>query len=347
MAKVITYQTNLMETFGVDLPWEMLSGTNILVTGATGLIGGCLIDVLMSNPQIDYSVYALGRNVERANKRFSEYWNEDKFHFIHADVCDSLNSQVDFQYIIHAASNASPNFFLQKPVEVIKSNILGITNLLEYGKKHGLKRLLYVSTGEVYGQSDKDIIDEGSYGYVDILNTRSCYPSSKRAAETLAISYMSEYRTDVVIARPCHIYGPFFTEQDNRVYAQFFRNVLNGEDIVLKSSGLQYRSWCYVMDCVTALLYILFKGKSGEAYNIADKNSILAIRTLAEKIAKLSGRSVVVKEPTKDEVKQFTNIRHAVFDTSKIEALGWKCAHGVDENLSSVIRTMLAEGNFC
>ena len=343
MAEVTPYQSDIREVYSLDLPWQQLSGTNILVTGATGLIGGCLIDVLMSNPHKDYSIYALGRNIERAKTRFANYWSDEKFHFVCTDVCETLNFQIDYHYVIHAASNASPNFFFKKPVEVMKSNIIGVTNLMDYGLKHHLKRFLYVSTGEVYGQSDKEILNEESYGYVDILNARSCYPSSKRAAETLAISYLSEYGIDVIIARPCHVFGPNFTEQDNRAYAQFIRNVINGEDIILKSSGLQYRSWCYVVDCVSALLYILLKGEKGEAYNIADKDSVLTIRELAEKIAEFSGSCVIAKEPTEDEVKQFTNIQHAVFDTSKIEALGWKCRYGIDENIASVIKTLLPE----
>lgn len=322
-----------------NLPWEKLSGCNILVTGATGLIGSCLVDMLMDNPHRDYQVYALGRNEKRAAARFSQYIEDSVFHFIQGDVTRPLESNVPFHYIIHAASNGSPNFFVNKPVEVMKSNLFGVANLMEYGLTHGIKRFLYVSTGEVYGQNEAELLDESSYGYVDILNTRSCYPSSKRAAETLAMCYAGEYGADVVVARPCHTYGPNFTESDNRVYAQFIRNVLNGEDIVLKSAGTQYRSWCYVEDCVAALLYILLKGKNGEAYNIADKNSVVTIRELAEMIARIAGRKVVIQVATENEKKEFTPIKHAVFDTSKLESLGWQVTGTMEEKLRRMIKT--------
>lgn len=305
-----------------DLPWEKLSGCNILVTGATGLIGSCLVDVLMTNPNKDYQVYALGRNEKRAKARFYQFQDDPSFHFLLGDVTQPLVCDVPFHFIIHAASNGSPNFFTTNPVEVMKSNIYGVVNLIEYGVRHDMKRFLYVSTGEVYGVNETNLLDERSYGFVDILNTRSCYPSSKRAAETLAMCYAGEYGADVVIARPCHTYGPYFTESDNRVYAQFIRNVLNGEDIILKSAGTQYRSWCYVEDCVSALLFILLKGKSGEAYNVADKNSVATIRELAETIAHIAGRKVVIQVPSDKEKKGFTPIKRAVFDTAKLEALG-------------------------
>lgn len=320
-----------------NLPWEKLSGCNILVTGATGLIGSCLVDMLMINPNKDYQVYALGRNEKRAQARFAQFKDEPSFHFLIGDVTLPLACDDPFHFIIHAASNGSPNFFANNPVEVMKSNLFGVSNLIEYGLCHDMKRFLYVSTGEVYGVSDASLLDESSYGYVDILNTRSCYPSSKRAAETLAMCYAGEYGADVVVARPCHTYGPHFTESDNRVYAQFIRNVLNGDDIVMKSAGTQYRSWCYVEDCVSALLYILLKGKSGEAYNIADKSSVVTIRELAEMIAHIAGRKVMMQIPSDSEKKGFTPIKRAVFDTAKLEALGWTISGTMEEKLRRTI----------
>ena len=296
-----SYKEDILQVFEQNLPWEKLSGANILVTGATGLIGGCLVETLMMNPHRDYQVYASGRNEDRARARFRDFAEEHAFHFVKYDVMQPLESDVCFDFIIHAASNASPNFFAQKPVEVIKSNIDGVANLMEYGLDHGMKRFLYVSSGEVYGEGDGRVFTEDYSGYVDCAKPRSCYPSSKRAAETLCVSYAAEYGADVVIARPCHTYGPHFTEQDNRVYAQFIRNVLRGEDIVMKSTGEQFRSWCYVVDCVSALLHILLKGECGEAYNIADADSNISIRELAELVAEIGCKKVVIENPSDEE----------------------------------------------
>jgi len=334
------YKEDILNIFQNDLPWEKLSRCNILVTGATGLIGGCLVEALMMNPKRDYHVYASGRNEERARKRFREFEGDMAFHFIRYDVLKPLESEVCFDFIIHAASNGSPNFFAQKPVEVMKSNLYGVANLMDYGLSHGMKRMLYVSSGEVYGEGDGRFFTEDYSGYVDCTKPRSCYPSSKRAAETLCVSYAAEYGADVVIARPCHTYGPHFTEQDNRVYAQFIRNVLNGEDIVMKSAGEQFRSWCYVVDCVSALLHILIKGECGEAYNVADTNSNINIRNLAEIIAGFGGRKVVMENPESNEKKGYNVVTKSVFSTKKVELLGWAPQHDMMQGVINTIKEL-------
>lgn len=332
-----TYIEDLQKISKLNLPWEKLSGCNILVTGATGLIGSCLVDMLMLNPRKDYIIYASGRNEERAQQRFTEYKSNENFRFVPYNVMHPLENDVDFHYIIHAASNASPNFFAKNPVEVIKSNIDGLGNLMDYGLRHNMKRMLYVSSGEVYGEGDGRVFTEDYSGYVDCTLPRSCYPSSKRAAETLCVSYMAEYGADVVIARPCHIYGPNFTESDNRVYAQFIRNVLKGENIVMKSTGEQFRSWCYVVDCASAILHILLKGKNGEAYNVADADSNITIRELAEITASVADKKVIMDIPDATESRGYNQVTKSIFATEKLEALGWRPETHIKEGIEKTI----------
>lgn len=333
----MSYKSDIIAAANLDLPWDKLSESNILITGATGLIGSCLIEVLMARPNKDYQIYASARNEERARERFKEFISDPNFHFVQYDVMKPLNSNVDYHYIIHAASNASPNFFATKPVEVIKSNIIGVSNLIDYGIIHNLKRFLYVSTGEVYGEGDGRIFTEDYSGYVDPLMPRSCYPSSKRASETLCVSYGAEYGIDTVIARPCHIYGPNFTNADNRVYAQFIRNVLSGQNIIMKSDGSQFRSWCYVVDSVSALLYILLKGESGQAYNIADETSNISIKELADLIAIIGEKKVVVDLPSDAEKTGFNVVTKSVFATKKLCSLGWKISGTMKDKMKATI----------
>lgn len=337
----MSYSDDIKKISSLDLPWEKLAGCNILVAGATGLIGSCLVEVLMSRPNRDYHVYACGRNEERARVIFSSYNDDPFFHFIKYDVTQSLSKDIDFHYIIHAASNASPNFFATKPVEVIKSNVYGVVNMMEYGMKHGLRRFLYVSSGEVYGEGDGRVFTEDYSGYVDCTVPRSCYPTSKRAAENLCISYGEEYGIETVIARPSHTYGPYFTESDNRVFAQFIRNVLNGEDIVMKSTGSQYRSWCYVVDCASALLYILLKGEASQAYNIADESSNITIKELAEIVARIGEKKVIINQPDDIEKKGYNVVTKSVFSTRKLESLGWKINDTMYEKISKTIKAIM------
>lgn len=338
----MTYIDDIKAATTLPLPWEKLSNCNILITGATGLIGSTLIGILMERSQRDYHVYAMGRNTQRMHRLFDKYMKDPAFHTILGDVIEPLPINQSFHFIIHAASGAAPTEFSQHPVEVMKANLWGVANLMDYGLKHQLRRILYVSSGEVYGEGDGRVFTEEYSGYVDNTSPRSCYPSSKRAAETLCSSYAAEYGVDIVIARPCHTYGPNFTENDNRVYAQFIRNVLQGEDIVMKSKGEQFRSWCYVVDCCSAILFILLKGINGQAYNIANESSNITIRELAEIVAVIAGRKVVISLPNDYEKLGYNVVTKSVFSTNKLEELGWKPKVNMYEGMQRTINVLKA-----
>ncbi|WP_287622787.1 NAD-dependent epimerase/dehydratase family protein [Parabacteroides sp.] len=307
------------ETFIDDL-----RDKNILITGASGLICSSFIDLLMRyNEQgAHISIYAMSRNEEYAHKRFETYWENPLFSFICHNVIDPFTLDIPFDYMVHGASNASPKRYATDPVGTMKSNIWGVSNLLELAKEKKT-RLLYISSGEVYGEGDGSDFSESYSGYVDCLNPRACYPSSKRASETLCVAYKEQHGVDVVIARPSHIYGPD-TGCDDRAFAQFLRKAKAGEDILLKSDGSQVRSYCHVDDCALALLYILLQGESGEAYNIANRESILSIKELVEMIANIAGVKIVYDIPSELELKGYSKVQRAVLDSSKLENLGWK-----------------------
>lgn len=332
------YRQDIERAGMLPLPWDSLSGCNILVTGSTGLIGGCLVDILMGRHGRDYHVFAAGRNRERALRRFARYASDAAFHFVGHDVCRPLESDVPFHYIVHAASGSGPAAFASDPVGVMRANVYGTDNLLAYGLGHLMRRFVYVSSGEVYGRGEGKPFAETDSGYVDCATPRACYPSAKRAAETLCASYAAQHGADVVIVRPSHTYGPRFTESDSRVFAQFIRNVLAGEDIVMKSDGRQLRSWCYVVDCACAILFAMLKGACGEAYNIADGSSCFSIRDMAEAIAAAEGRKVVMRLPDDSERRGYSKIDYAVFDTSKMESLGWRVTGTWQEKMAATIR---------
>lgn len=327
------YIKDIFEASGSSLPWGNLSGKNILIAGATGLIGTCLVRILMARPIVDFNVYALCRDLERAKNKFKNYKDIDSFHLIEHDVTMPLNSSISFDYIIDSASSASPFLYGSDPVSVIRANVYGVDQLLSYGIHHKMERFLYVSSGEIYGEGSGEAFSETDSGYVNPMSVRSCYPSSKRASETLACAYAVQYNADIVVARPCHIYGPEFNENDNRVYAEFLRNAAANRNIVLKSSGNQYRSWCYVVDCALALLYVLLKGGKGEAYNITDSKSNLSIRKLAEIIASLSDSEVVFDKPSEKEEASFNPVRQSTFSDAKLRALGWSPKNNIETSI--------------
>lgn len=324
------------------IPIEQLKGCNVLVAGATGLIGSFLVDVLMlSNELLHYNinVFAMGRKKESLEKRFRSHLKSPFFHAIQHDVKFPLRCGYHFDYIINAASNAHPLAFSTDPVGTIMGNILGVYNLLEYAKHNGLERFLFISSGEVYGQGNENVsaFDESYSGYVDNTNPRACYPNAKRAAETLCVSYTKQYGIDTVIARPCHIYGPTATKGDNRASAQFINNALSGKDIVMKSHGLQLRSYCYVADCVSGILTILLKGETGQAYNIANADSNVTIREMAEIIASVSGKKVVFEVPDEIEKAGYNPVARSILDASKLEKLGWKANYDMETGIKRTI----------
>lgn len=331
------YNQAIEQAAATSLPWSRLQGKNILVAGATGLIGGAVVDVLMHRCPLDFDIYACGRNEERARRRFAAWWNNPQFHFFKHDVTQPLEGTADFHFIIDGAGGASPQLYVSDPVGIIRANILGVDRLLESGRRNCLEKFLYVSSGEVYGEGDGRPFTEDYSGFVDPMSVRSCYPSAKRAAETLCVAFGKEYGVDVSVARPSHVYGPHFTESDQRVYAQFIRNVLRGEDIVMKSEGLKFRSWCYVVDCASALLYVLLKGKNGTAYNIADESSNRTIRDLAQMIASIARRKVRIELPEDAAYTGGTPITKAVFDTTRLKGLGWKISGTMEEKMQATI----------
>lgn len=320
----MSYTDDIKQVASWNLPWSDLNGKNILVTGATGMICSTLVETLMSHEGQDYHVFASGRNETMVNTVFAKFVDSPYFHFLKYDVREPLDSDITFHIIIAGAGVASPQLYVTDPVSVMKSNFDGVDSLLSYGVNHGLEKFLYVSSGEIYGEGDGRVFTEDYSGYVNCATLRACYPSAKRATETLCIAYGHQYGIDVRIVRPCHIYGPNFNDSDKRVYAQFIRNILAGEDIVMKSTGTQYRSWCYVVDCVSALLHVLLKGENGQAYNIADETSNLTIKQLAELIAEIGGRKVIMELPSENEQAGYNIVSKSVFSTKKVKSLGWE-----------------------
>lgn len=318
---------------------EALQNKSILVTGATGTIGSFVADALIRFNQknrADNIIYLGGRSIEKLKHKFGI---QEKVEFVPYDLNAPIDFDVHMDYVIHAAGNAHPAAFNAHPVGTIMGNVEGTFRLLEYLRMHGGKRLLYVSSGEVYGQSDVSLesFDESYSGYVDVLSPRSCYPLSKRMTENLCSSYWKQYGIESVIVRPCHTYGPYITETDNRAHAQFFHNALNGEDIVLKSAGTQMRSYNYVADCASALLSVLMRGNPGEAYNLANPQSTLTIAELAEKIAAAGNRKVVFEIPNALDIANQSPIPKQILNSGRIEKIGWRPAFSVEEGISHTL----------
>lgn len=324
--------------------FEPLRGASVLVTGATGMIGACLTDALATANQrfgLQMRIYAGCRDAERARARFAGLCGVETAAF---DVTKPVDLP-RMDYIIHAASNAHPVAFSTDPVGTMLGNLIGTQNLLEHLRMGG-KRLLFVSTGEIYGENPNVMngFSEDDFGKIDSMNPRSCYPESKRAAETLCASYVRQYGVDAVVARLCYVYGPTVSPSNTRADAQFLRKALAGEDIVLKSAGSQLRSYCYVADAVCGLLTVLLGGVPGCAYNVANRASAHTIREYAETLARLAGVGVAFDLPPETERQGYSAVSRAVQNPARLEALGWRPRRTLEQGLWRTL-TILKDEN--
>lgn len=346
----VLYLEDVEKTANLNLQWEQLQNASFLITGASGLIGSFLVDVLMyrnSHNNLNCKISAMGRNSDKARKRFGEYFNShDEFEFIAHDVnlpVKNLNCNYDF--ILHMASNTHPLDYSRDPVGTITANIIGLNNLLSFSREHLAKRFMFASTVEVYGdnRNDTEFFDEKYCGYIDISKARSGYPESKRCGETLCQSYIQQYGLDIVIPRFSRTYGPTMQENDSKAIAQFIHKGIAHEDIVLKSEGTQLYSYSYAADAVSALITVLTKGSNGEAYNISDERSDITLKELAEIAANHSGKKVVFELPDESERRGYSHAMKARLDSSKLKSLGWNARYDIKTGISRTIDILSLE----
>ena len=322
-----------------------LQNTAVMVTGATGMIGACLTDLLVClnrARRLNLRVIAPCRSADRARARFSY---APEVEILSHDVLSPADGLPRADYIVHAASNAHPTAFSADPVGTMLANITGTLHLLNHLRATNGRRFLFISTGEIYGENPAvtDGFAEDDFGKIESMNPRSCYPESKRAAETLCASYVRQYGADAVVARLCYVYGPTLSPANSRADAQFLRKALAGEDVVLKSAGSQVRSYCQVTDAAAALLTILLRGETGAAYNVANRNSVHSIREYAEALAALANVGVTFDLPPEAERQGYSAVTRAVQKPDRLEALGWSPRLTLREGLSHTL-TILKEG---
>lgn len=325
-----------------SFPWEKLKDNSILITGGSGLIGSFLVDVIMErnirhNNNIDICV--LARNEEKIKNKFSKYLENPNFSYLVHDISKPLNN-LNFDYIIHAASNTHPVSYSKDPIGTITTNVFGTYNLLNNCTSK-LKKFILLSSVEIYGQNkgDVDSFKEDYCGYIDCNSLRAGYPESKRLSEALCQAFIKEKGYNITIARLSRVYGPTDIT-DSKASAQFIRNGVNDENIVLKSKGDQIYSYIYYADAVNGLLHTLFYGKSGEAYNISNEDNGISLYDFATIVADCSDTQVIHDVPDETEKKGFSVVTKATMDVTKIKELGWSQNNTMVEGISKTIRIL-------
>lgn len=345
----LTLQEDLENIALSDLPFDELRNSTILITGATGLIGSQIVKSIICCNRIrstNITVIALVRNIEKAKTIFKDIYDNEMIHFIIGDIMEEITIDHKVDYIIHTASITTSKTFVTRPVHTIDTMILGTKNVLELARIKSVKGFVYLSSMEVYGITNPEAenISESDLGYIDILNIRSCYSEGKRMAECMCAAYAHEYDIKIKIARLAQTFGAGVDyTRENRVFAQFAKSVINKTDIVLHTEGKSVGNYCYTRDTIKALLLLLIKGESGQAYNISNEESNITIKDMAYMVA---------NNIANGDIKVIFDIPESVYEygyapdvkmklnSKKMRQLDWEPEVGLEESYCRMITSM-------
>ncbi len=329
-----------------NLAWDVFTNKTVLVSGASGFLPAYMVETLLYlNETRDYKIRVIGlvRNIEKARARFAHYNCDENLQLISQDVCDNICINDDIDYIVHAASHATPKYFKEDPVGTLSPNVLGTANLLKLAVAKKVKGFLYFSTSGVHGYVDQSSypVKENCYGSLDPTDLASCYLESKRMGENMCIAWMHQYGVPVKIIRPATTYGPCIKLDDGRSFADFISNIVNKQDITLFSDGKALRNFCYLADATLGFFTVMLKGELGEAYNVATDHEISIVdlaRVLVRDVFPELKLKVVMKT---DESRQYlrVNYNRTAVDVSKLKALGWKLKYSVEEGFKRTVES--------
>jgi len=322
---------DLEQIITTPINWNSLSGKTILITGANGFLPAYMLETLLYLIQKkvieETKILALVRNINKAHIRFKDYLYMQNLKFVVQDVCDPIELSEKIDFIIHAASQASPKYYGIDPVGTLSANTIGTINLLKLAQKQSVESFLYFSSSEIYGiiEETKIPTKERDYGYIDSTDLRACYPESKKMGETICISWLHQYGIPVKIVRPFHTYGPGMSMDDGRVHADFVADIIHNRNIIMNSDGSAKRSFCYLSDATCAFFLVLLNGEKGKVYNVGNPNCELSILELANLLVELfpkKGLTVIKQENAQNNYIKSTVTRSCP-DISNINTIGW------------------------
>jgi nucleoside-diphosphate-sugar epimerase len=329
------------------LPWQDFAGTTVLISGASGFLPAYMVETLLYlNRNVlerPAHIVALVRNEARARARFARYEGREDLRFLVQDVAQPLSERLECNYIVHAASQASPVYYKTDPVGTLSANVMGTFHLLNAARAGNCRGFLFFSSGDVYGQLAPDVnwVNEEMGGFVDPLNVRSCYGESKRIGETMCACWAHQYGIPTRIVRPSHTYGPGMRLDDGRVFADFVRDILSGGPIVLNSDGSARRCFCYLADAATAFFTVLLKGQTAQAYNVANVDQECSIANLADRLAVVFKNDGITIERRASNNANYVPSPYAGARPSidKLKAMGWNPRVSIEEGFLRTVES--------
>jgi nucleoside-diphosphate-sugar epimerase len=328
--------------------FRTLAGAHVLITGGAGFLGYYFVQSLLhwnksgaTSAPIRVTVY------DRCIDGFVPVWlaaleDDPHLRLVSHDISKGVSDSADeFQFIIHAASIASPAYYRMLPLETMDANVYGLRTLLEYSRTRRINALLFLSSSEVYGDPLPGNIPtpETYWGNVSFTGPRACYDESKRFGETLCVNFAQQFDLPIKIVRPFNNYGPGMKLTDRRVIADFCKSILEGNDIQMFSDGSPTRTFCYVADAIIGYFKVLTRGRAGEAYNIGVEDPEISIADLAARIVRLSKdlfgyKGRVVRQISSDKAYLVDNPSRRCPSLAKARSeLGYAPAISLDEGL--------------
>lgn len=316
--------------------YNEIRNSNILVTGSSGLIGSILLKSLVKineDNNLNINIIAHARNKKKIESIFGINKNVK---FIFSDI-QTMAIEEKLDYIFHCAAPTSSKFYVENPVETIDTILNGTKNVLELSREKNIKSVVVLSSLESYGTilDDSSEINENSIGQINSIDVRSSYSLGKKMSECICHSYFKQYSVPVKIARLTQVFGAGISNEDNRVFAQFSRSVVNKENIILHTSGASAKPYCYTTDTISALFYLIFKGSPGEAYNVANPKTYISIRDIAILLSKIFPESKLVQKIKENH--NYAPDTKLKLNTSKIESLGWKAKVDIKDMFLNLI----------
>jgi len=330
------------------IPWEKLEGKNILISGANGFLPAYMVETILFLNEYKFkkkaNIFALVRDKDRAAARFSFYGKRKELIYIVQDVCDPIRAPRKIDFIIHAASQASPKYYGSDPAGTISANTVGTANLLNLAVKMKCEDFLFFSSSEVYSNLKKEDmpIKEHMYGLIDPTEVRSCYALGKCSGENMCFSWNYQYGVPIKIVRPFHTYGPGMRLDDGRVYADFVRDIIMEKNIKMNSDGSTRRAFCYLADATVGFFAVLLKGENAQVYNVSNEEGEISIRDLADMLVDAFPEKKL-KVEIDDAAKQKGYIQSTVIgyspDTTKLRNLGWRPQYSLKEGFLRTIKS--------
>jgi len=321
--------------------WEDLREKKVFITGGTGFFGKWLLESFAwANDQLklDAQMVVLSRDPDYFKTRHPHLAEASGIRFHQGDVRNFEFPQERFDFIIHAATDASAQLNIENPLFMVDTIVDGTRRTLEFARHCGAKRFLMISSGAVYGKQPPDLshIPEDYSGAPDPIQPASAYGEAKRLVELLCSVYQKEYGIETVIARCFAFVGPYLNLNIHYAIGNFIRDGLAGGPIKVNGDGTPYRSYLYAADLAVWLWTILFRGVPGEAYNVGSEDAI-SIRDLAHQVAASfpnSPKVVIAKSPVPGRPPE----RYVpCIDRAKHE-LGLQCWISIDESINRTIR---------